>query len=627
MVANGPEHSLVSLDPSDGSVSYVTRLRGDATSSVPVAAGKQGVWFADATGRMVGQVDLSGVGGGAPSTEIQVPPNEESLLSTYQSFDGLAVGEGAIWVAGDAFGRTVWKLDRSSSRVILIELPFVPAAIAAGEGAVWVTSLLGDAVARIDPATNRIVATIPVGRGVDGIATGEGAVWVASSIARVVSRIDPRTDHVAARVRMAGAPTHIAIGAGGVWVTVAQPAPPVPRGAVGIGVLADCIGPFGSWYNQSIAGAELALPQHDARRAGPRLEDGVTGARIGGKPVTLVLGCTDQTAASVIREARRLVEQAHVRILIGATGGWEGVALQEYARLQPGVAFVSALSGAQELSPPRNVFSFNPDGAEWMAGLGAYAYRTLGWRRAVTLGDLAQGVFNWAQIGGFIGEFCSLGGTIVKRIWVSAGTQDYSSVVGQIPGTGVDGIVAATGPQTLLALVRGYQGLHRNISRKLILGANTGGPALGQLGPGSSGLLLAGSWLSTAGATGKRYQAELRKRFPHLGPAIVWDIAYHDAMAATVAALTAVHGDLSGGERKFMGALARVRLDSPTGLIRLDSSRQAIGPNYLVRLNGTLYRRINGVEHTFGGYFMAHDPPPSETSPVCVMRTPPLWAR
>jgi hypothetical protein len=107
----------------------------------------------------------------------------------------------------------------------------------------------------------------------------------------------------------------------------------------------------------------------------------------------------------------------------------------------------------------------------------------------------------------------------------------------------------------------------------------------------------------------------------------VWDIAYHDAMAATVAALTAVHGDLSGGERKFMGALARVRLDSPTGLIRLDSSRQAIGPNYLVRLNGTLYRRINGVEHTFGGYFMAHDPPPSETSPVCVMRTPPLWAR
>jgi hypothetical protein len=107
----------------------------------------------------------------------------------------------------------------------------------------------------------------------------------------------------------------------------------------------------------------------------------------------------------------------------------------------------------------------------------------------------------------------------------------------------------------------------------------------------------------------------------------VWDVAYYDATAATVAALVAVHGDLSGGERRFMAALARVRLNSPTGTIRLDTSRQAIGPNYLVRLDGTLYRRIDSVEPSFGGHFTTHDPPPGERTPACKRGNPPPWAR
>jgi branched-chain amino acid transport system substrate-binding protein len=392
-------------------------------------------------------------------------------------------------------------------------------------------------------------------------------------------------------------------------------------------VVADCRGPFGSWYDQSLAGAELALLEHGARPAGPAIADGVTVTWIAGKPVALVLGCTDGTATSLLIEARRLVEQAQVRILIGATGGWEGLALEAYAHRHPGVTFLSALSGAQELNPPPNVFSFNPDGAEWMAGLGTYAYRTLGWRRAVAVGDIAQGLFNSAQIAGFTGEFCALGGTIVRQIWVPPGTEDYSSVISQIPAIGVDGIVTATGPQTLLALASGYPGLRRNLSRRLILGANTGGPALGQLGPHSSQLLLAGYWLVTPGPTGRRYQAELKKAFPRLGPGIVWDIAYYDAMTATLTALMAVHGDLSDGERRFGAALARVRLNSPTGPIQLDSTRQAIGPNYLVRLDGSLYRHIGRVEPTFGGYFTANDPPPSEQTPICKRHAPPPWAR
>ena len=93
--------------------------------------------------------------------QVSVPPESTRFLSTYQSFDGLAVGAGAVWVAGDSFGRTLWRISPSSRRVTAIPLTFVPGQIAAGEGAVWVTALLDDTVSRIDPTTNRVTANHP----------------------------------------------------------------------------------------------------------------------------------------------------------------------------------------------------------------------------------------------------------------------------------------------------------------------------------------------------------------------------------------------------------------------------------------------------------------------------------
>ena len=620
LVADGPQHSLASVDPAAGSVSYVTRLPGTVSGTIPVAAGAGGVWFADATKRVVGQVDAA-VKGGGPAVEIHVPTSARSFLSAYEAFDDMAVGEGAVWVAGDAFGRRVWRLDAVSHRVVAsIRLPFVPGSIAAGAGAVWVTSVLDDSVTRIDPATDRAEARIAVPRGVTDVAAGPSGVWVASSIAGIVSRIDPQTNRIVSRVRLTATPTHIAVGAGGVWVTTAKPTPPVSKSTIGIGLLGDCAGAYGGLYDYFVAGASVVLLNHGGRRAGPNPTDGVIGARVAGKPISLELGCADGTTASALAEARRLVEQVGVRVLIGPAYGSEELALQEYARRHPGVAFVNGLAGAQELDPPSNAFSFTPDGAEWMTGLGAYAYRTLGWRRAATVVDVADIGFNWSQAAGFVAEFCSLGGTIVKRVFVPPATEDYSAVVKQIPRHGVDGIVAA---KAVLRLP-----LRHRLARKLVVGAIANNPPLGRLGKRASGVLTGGSFLMLPGAAGRRYLADVKKAFPGLrGTGTGFDIYYHDAMLATVEALRAVHGDLSRREQRFMAALAHVRLDSPTGSVRLDASHQAVAPNYLRRLDGTLIRSIPAVEHTFGGYFTARDRPPGKTTPVCRRGNPPSWAR
>ena len=76
------------------------------------------------------------------------------------------------------------------------------------------------AVVRIDPATNSVTTTIPVGRGPTGIAVGLGSVWVANSRDGTVSRIDPVRNRVAQTIRVGGSPQAIAVGNGRVWVSV-----------------------------------------------------------------------------------------------------------------------------------------------------------------------------------------------------------------------------------------------------------------------------------------------------------------------------------------------------------------------------------------------------------------------
>jgi branched-chain amino acid transport system substrate-binding protein len=498
--------------------------------------------------------------------------------------------------------------------------------VAAAEGAVWVTSLLDDAVARIDPSTNRISATIHVGRGAAGIAAGGGSVWVTNSIDGTVSRVDPGTNRVTTTILVGPAPGNVVAGPAGVWLTTAHTQPtPAPADAIKIGLLSDCTGRYSQTRDATLAGAELALVERGGKPAGKALTDGVDGISIGGHSIKLVFGCSDTTTASALAEARRLVDGMGVRVLIGPLGGNQGLALQDYARRRPGIAFVNGTSSAQQLRPAPNFFSFHTDGAGWTAGLGAYAYQTLGWRNAVIVADLEDDVFNWTQVAGFVAEFCSLGGTITKRVWVPAGTRDYSSVIGRLPASGVDGFFAATYPPTVVALANGYPGLRGNIAGKLISGTFSDLGGLQVLGSRRRGLV--GGGAEGAGDF-DRYIRPYRRTFPrHTAFAgSYFDIFYHDAMAATLQALDAVHGDASGNEERFRAALARVRLDSPLGRIRLDRDRQAVAFNNLFK-DGRLIKSIPGVDHTFGGYFKPSDPPPSRTTPACRKGNPPPWAR
>src|SRR5712691_10456666 len=73
-----------------------------------------------------------------------------------------------------------------------------------------------------------------------------------------------------------------------------------------IGLLTDCNGAFSSFYDTTVAGAELPLLERGARLRGKRPSDGVEGASVAGKPVKLVIGCQGGTFGTMLAEARRL---------------------------------------------------------------------------------------------------------------------------------------------------------------------------------------------------------------------------------------------------------------------------------------------------------------------------------
>ena len=135
-------------------------------------------------------------------------------------FREMAIGEGSLWVLGDALDRRLWRLDDRTGRVqATVELDFAPVSVEVTGGLVWITDGVRDRVVPVDPDGERILAPVSVGRGPSGVAAGRGALWVVNTISGTLSRLDPRTRRVVATIDVGDGPRAVAVGGNSVWVT------------------------------------------------------------------------------------------------------------------------------------------------------------------------------------------------------------------------------------------------------------------------------------------------------------------------------------------------------------------------------------------------------------------------
>src|SRR5206468_5214465 len=85
-------------------------------------------------------------------------------------------------------------------------------------GSLWGACYGDGTLLQIDPATNAVVATTPVGAGLDGLVAHAGSLWAVADKDGTVSKFDPSTARITATLAMPSEPRNPAFGAGSLWV-------------------------------------------------------------------------------------------------------------------------------------------------------------------------------------------------------------------------------------------------------------------------------------------------------------------------------------------------------------------------------------------------------------------------
>jgi hypothetical protein len=249
--------------------------------------------------------------------------------------------------------------------------------------------------------------------------------------------------------------------------------------------------------------------------------------------------------------------------------------------------------------------------------------------------------YGWGLHAGFVGEFCSLGGSIMDRVWIDVVPEDLPALIADIDLDVVDGYFLGTDVFTTAAFLERFADQRRDLGRSVIATpAVLDQTIVSALGDRLLGVAVASFVpLDASRPEWNAYAGEFTTAFPELADTAVagghfYDIDYHNAMEAVLRALEAVDGDLTDGGARFRAELAETDLEAPSGRLALDETRQAIVPIYLSRVEadaeGNLvfrtFRTIEDVDPTVGGILGPTDPPPDRTHPACEPGDPPPWA-
>ena len=369
---------------------------------------------------------------------------------------------------------------------------------------------------------------------------------------------------------------------------------------VKIGLLATLEGPFAAGGADGMRGAELAVKQR--------------GGVVAGRKIEIIKASSDAKPDVAVNATRKLVEQDKVEIMVGPLSGGEGIAVKDYSKTQPQVTFINGGSGAQAttlVNTSPNFFRFNTEGAQWMVGLGKAAMDK-GYKRTMIIAE--DYAFPYSQVQGFMAEYCRLGGKVPVKAWVPLGGKDYSSVIATIPKD-VDALLVILGGADAVNFLTQYE--NSGGDKPMMGGSITVSQDVlnyrGKRRDSLVGTISAGPLADTFdGADWKAFVADYQRNYPvsaggYPSPSL-FALVYYVNMKAALDGLAAVNGDLSGGQAKYRDALQKMVLKTPTGDVRLDSNRQAIGTTFVTEvvkdsrgnLSTKVSRKVDNIDQTLG---------------------------
>jgi len=352
-----------------------------------------------------------------------------------------------------------------------------------------------------------------------------------------------------------------------------------------IGVLATLEGPFAVPGQDGYRGADMALKEKKGMA--------------GGKKIEFVKVSSDATPDKAVSATRKAVEQDKVQIMIGPLSGDEGIAVKNYAKTKPDITFINGSSGAQATTlsdPAPNFYRFNTEGAQWMVGLGEHALAK-GYKKTFLISE--DYGFPYSQVQGFMASYCAKGGKVVDKAWVPLGTKDYAAVIAKIPKD-VDALVVVLGGSDAVNFLTQYEQTGGN--KPMIGGSITVDQTVlnykGKRRESLLGTMSAGPMADSIDTPEwKKFVADYKAQFKDGFPSpSLFAYLYYINTRATLEALDAVKGDLSGGQKAYRAALQKTNFKGPAGEVKIDANRNGVGTTYITEVtkaaDGSFYNKV-----------------------------------
>ncbi len=371
----------------------------------------------------------------------------------------------------------------------------------------------------------------------------------------------------------------------GMVTTMAQDASPAAGEPIKIGVLDPTTGSFAVFGEQVNAGIQLYFDS--------------IGNSVAGHPVELIFADTAADPQQALDQARRLVGEDGVDMLMGIVNSAVVPPIAEFAASEE-VPLVLSVGGAQVATgPDRSPYVFRTALANGQQD------RVIGWYTATELGKSRAATFAWdflvgeERVGGFADTFTAAGGEIVTQQKPPLGTTDYGPFISQVDPSSVDVAYAFfSGPGALaFAQQMADFGLTPNIS--LVSNDYFTAGILAEMGQNALGVVQAGGYtpnIDTPENAGylDAFAASGQDRLPG-----TYD--YEGYLSAMVTADALERAGGIADEQAFLDALAATDITTPSGQFTFDDHGQAVRTIFVTKVvegdGGPVQNVIETVEN------------------------------
>lgn len=301
--------------------------------------------------------------------------------------------------------------------------------------------------------------------------------------------------------------------------------------------------------------------------------------KLGGLDVDLFVEDTDSKPETALTKMRKLVENDKVHFVVGYLLAFEGYAVRDYAHDKKVPLFLPIVAAddlTQRQSSPYIVRMI------WTSSqlnhpFGEYAYKKLGYRKIVTIGQ--DYAFGWENVGGFQKTFEAAGGKVIQKLWVPLNAGDHGPYVSQIDRS-ADAVFALLVGSHIPKFIKTYQDFGVKAQIPLI-GGNilTDEDVLKHMGNEALGIVTSHSYAATLKrpqnqAFVRAYRAKYKK-----------DPSYYAEAMYTAAMWMDRALKITGPTRdpiKLIAAVKSIQLpDAPRSALKLDKFNNPIETVYI----------------------------------------------